>query len=52
VPEEFLATEDKAKKEELSCLALALEDVKDLVEHNVDSLQSVCPPPPLSPVSV
>ena len=41
VPEEFIATEDKAKKEELHCLALALEEVKDLVEHNADSLQSV-----------
>lgn len=41
MPEEFIATEDKAKKEELNCLALALEEVKDLVEQNADSLQSV-----------
>jgi hypothetical protein len=49
IPEEFLSSEDKAKKEELNTLALALEEVKDLVQHNMDSLQSVsCPPISLS----
>lgn len=41
IPEDFIQMEDKLKKEELNNLSLALDEVKDIVHHNVDSLQSV-----------
>lgn len=41
LPEDFASEEDKSRKEELNNLSLALDEVKDLVHNNTDSLQSV-----------
>jgi hypothetical protein len=41
LPPDFLSSEEQLRKEELSNLSLALEEIKDIVHHNSDSLQSV-----------
>ena len=41
MPADFILSEEQLQKEEISNLVLALDEIKDIVHHNTDSLQSV-----------